>query len=222
MGIFSLLRQGDFGREFLMTLMASLAVLFFCLPIHEFAHGFVADKLGDPTARAMGRLDLNPFAHLDIIGSLAIILFGFGWAKPVPVNPRNFKNPKRDWALVSVAGPVANIIMALIFMIITKIIYRLGGFMNQNALSILISIFSYITLVNISLAVFNLIPIPPLDGSKIIGALLPARIYNTILQYERYAIIVVYVVMFSGILDKPMMFMINLILRFLDLITFFI
>lgn len=222
MGIFSLLRAGDFGREFLISLMASLGVLFFCLPIHEFAHAFVANKLGDPTARAMGRLDLNPFSHLDIIGSLAIILFGFGWAKPVPVNPRNFKNPKRDMALVSLAGPLANIAMALIFMIVFKLLSLLTLVYDTEAILLLMIFVKYIMMINVSLAVFNLIPIPPLDGSKILGALLPARAYNWILQYERYAIIIVYVVMFSGILDRPMMFLINLILNVLDWITFFI
>ena len=151
------------------SMISAVLVVFFCLPVHEYAHGFIANKLGDPTAKSMGRLDFNPLAHLDPIGTVAIFLFGFGWAKPVPVNPNYFKNPKRGMALTALGGPVSNILMALIAMILYKLTVVLGmAFPGAASVLLILSyiLFGLISL-NLSLAVFNLVPIPPLDLSLI-------------------------------------------------------
>ena len=161
------------------------------LTVHEFSHGLVAYRLGDPTAHAMGRLTLNPIRHIDPVGALCMIVFRFGWARPVPIDPRYFKNPKRDFALCARAGPVSN----LIFAIFTGFLYSLLLFLFsgieftsafafelcKNLLNFLF-IFHY---VNLGLTVFNLIPVPPLDGSRILNVILPDRIYFRIMRYER-------------------------------------
>ena len=222
-GILTFFRTGEFGIQFWASMISAVLVVFFCLPVHEYAHGFIASKLGDPTAKNMGRLDLNPLAHLDPIGTVAIFLFGFGWARPVPINPNYFKNPKRGMALTALAGPVSNILMALIAMILYKLTAILG--MTFSGAANILTIISYILFglisLNLSLAVFNLVPIPPLDGSKILGAFLPDRIYNIVLQYERYAILLVYLVMFTGILSGPMNFILNALYRLLNFLTGF-
>ncbi|KKP69474.1 hypothetical protein A2X44_03005 [candidate division CPR3 bacterium GWF2_35_18] len=149
---------------FLNTALIIPYILFFipALIIHEFSHAYIADKLGDPTPKAMGRLTINPFAHLDLVGTLAIFLIGFGWAKPVPINPYNFKNIRRDTALVSLAGPAANFALAILGLII---LYFIG---NNWFLEPFI-------LINIVLGTFNLIPLGPLDGFKIVSGILPTK-----------------------------------------------
>ncbi len=149
-----------------------LLVLVACLPIHEFAHGYIADKLGDPTPRRDGRLTLNPFAHLDLWGSVCLVLCGFGWAKPVVVNPFNLRNRKGNMALVALAGPVSNLLMCLLFVGLTKVVTL---FTVTAVTSILGIVFLTIAQVNLSLAIFNLLPVPPLDGSKILYFFLPNR-----------------------------------------------
>ena len=172
----------------IMFVLSSLIVIFLTLPIHEWAHGFVAYKLGDPTAKYVGRLSLNPLKHIDYIGSLMIILFGFGWAKPVPVNPRYFKNPKRDMAITAFDGPFSNIVIAFISLIFHWICLSFNS--NIPVLNEIWLLFYFIAHINISLAVFNLLPIPPLDGSKILSIILPDSIYYKIMQYEQYSFII--------------------------------
>jgi len=152
----------------------------FALTIHEFSHGYAAYKLGDDTAKRAGRLTLNPLKHLDPIGTIMLFIAKIGWAKPVPINPYNFKNIKRDTALVSLAGPLANFISAIAFSIIFNLLYSPTA--SQN---IFILIIFYTIFINIALGLFNLIPIPPLDGSKIFGAFLPDRLYYKFQQFER-------------------------------------
>ena len=163
-----------------MTYFVRLIVVFAALPVHEYAHAFVADKLGDHTARYQGRLNINPFTHLDLIGSVALVLTGFGWAKPVPINPNNFRNRKVGMAISAAAGPISNLLMAFISVILFKVFYLIPG--DNVVISALYSVFSIMAQVNVSLAIFNLIPIPPLDGSRISTLFLSERVYFKIMQ----------------------------------------
>lgn len=180
-------------------ILSSLIVIFLTLPVHEYAHGWTAVKLGDPTPRYQGRLSFSPFAHIDYIGALCIILFGFGWAKPVQVNSFNFRNPKKDMAITALAGPVSNIIMATAAMLISNAIIAFAPMVTVTLY--VFYFFYFIAQINISLAVFNLIPIPPLDGSRLLSALLPDRIYYKIMRYERYFFILLIGLLYLGVLD---------------------
>ena len=197
-------------------IISALIVVFLTLPFHEFAHAFVADNLGDKTARFMGRLTLNPLAHIDYFGALSIILFGFGWAKPVPINPSNFKNPKRDMALSALAGPVMNILLAGVAYFI---LYAIMAFTPYNSFSEFVRMFLlYYVTINIGLAVFNLFHIPPLDGWKVLGSLLPSRIYWKIMSYERYIFFGVILLIYSGVLDRPINIISNLIIELIQIL----
>ena len=183
------------------------------MPIHEFAHGFIADKLGDPTPRYQGRLTLNPFAHIDYMGSLCILLFGFGWAKPVQVNAYNFRKPKRDMALTALAGPVSNILLALICLILANVVILIT---NSIRLYYVIAFFFYVAQINVSLAVFNLIPIPPFDGSRLLAVFLPDKYYYKLMRYERYIYFGLLALLFLGILDIPLMNASNAVMSVLN------
>ncbi len=201
-------------------ILSTLTVIFLTLPIHEFAHGFAATKLGDPTPKYQGRLTINPFAHIDYVGALCILLFGFGWAKPVGVNAYNFRNPKRDMALTAFAGPLSNLIVALIALLLSNLILVI--FANSTVLFIfyVAVFFIYIAEINVSLAVFNLIPIPPLDGSRILSAVLPDKYYYKLMQYERYIYLALIVLIFTGALDVPLSAASNFIFGLLDTVAF--
>ena len=192
------LRSGDY-LGFVLMLAASLFVVFCCLPVHELAHGLVADKCGDDTARMQGRLTINPFAHLDLLGTIMIICFGIGYAKPVPVNPARLKHPRRDMALIALAGPVSNLIMGFVSVFIFYLLHSISG--DNVGLQAVSTFFYYAASVNVTLAVFNLFPIPPLDGSKILSSVLPDKIYFSYMKYERYIMIVLMVLLFTGALS---------------------
>ena len=209
--IFDLIRNG-LSLELIINLCVRVFIIFCVLPIHEFAHGFVAYKLGDNTARLKGRLTMNPLAHVDPFGALMVILVGFGYAKPVPVNIGNFKRGKRKqyMALTAFAGPVSNLIMATVFTFIYCLIFYKFLGMNENMYYVALFC-SIAAQINISLAVFNLLPIPPLDGSRILNAFLPDRIYFKIMQYERIIVLVIFALLFMNILDGPIAFISGII-----------
>jgi len=173
-------------------LILSAPAILFGLTIHEFSHGWVAWRLGDPTAKMMGRLTLNPLKHLDIIGTVALFLFRFGWAKPVPIDPRNFQHPTRDMAISSLAGPAANLLTAGIAGLILRVfdLLHVGGFAA--------ALVSYFVLFNLILCFFNLIPIPPLDGSRLVYHLLPPNLAAGYARLERYGFIILIAIIFLG------------------------
>ena len=199
----------------LCEILIHMLLLFTAVPVHECAHALVADKLGDPTPRAQGRITLNPFAHLTLWGSLLLIFVGFGWGKPVSIDPRNFKHPKRDMAVTALAGPVSNLIMAYLSMVV----FRFCAASTNETMGYIALIFYFATIINVSLAVFNFLPIPPLDGSKIFNAVLPDKWYFKIMQYERYIVIVMIVLLYSGVLSVPMSFMNDKIISLMAILT---
>lgn len=186
------------------SLIINVPVVLIALMFHELAHGWVSGKLGDPTPEMTGRMTLNPLAHLDPIGTLLMIFTGFGWARPVEINPRYYKNPKKGMALTALAGPLANLLLALAAMLIYGIIFivyaKTGIFANAME-GIWYIIMRFVTL-NLCFMVFNFIPIPPLDGSRILGLFLSDRAYFKIQEYERYSFILIIVLSAIGAFDK--------------------
>ncbi|MBO5291190.1 MAG: site-2 protease family protein [Clostridia bacterium] len=212
--------RGDMEFLELVILVGSICFVVFCAtPLHEFAHAFVAVKLGDDTPRLRGRLTINPMAHIDWIGAIMIFLFGFGYAKPVEVRMRHFKKPKRDMAIVALAGPACNLLQSFIFLFL-RAVCTFGAYKLQNeAMAYMGIFFLYAAAININLGVFNLLPIPPLDGSRLLTALLPSKYYYKIMQYERYIMIGLFVLLFTGILTTPLSFLSSLILGLFSNIT---
>ncbi len=188
----------------------SIPSLLFAITIHEYAHGMMADYLGDPTPRLSGRLTLNPIAHLDPIGAISLLIFRFGWAKPVPINPLNFKDYRKGMILTALAGPFSNFVSAFLFSWVFKFSMHLLAHIPEAGMSNIASIFArgwLILLVNgvifnLVLAIFNLIPVPPLDGSMVLFALLPARWEYEIEKYKSYSYIILILLVFTGTISK--------------------
>ena len=189
----------------LVALLISAVAALLCITLHELSHGFVAYKLGDPTAKNAGRLTLNPIKHLDLIGLLMMVVVKVGWAKPVPVDMRYFKRPKQGMAITALAGPVANFLTALGAVALASVVWH---FAPINKVSLLVLCFlANMALLGVGMGLFNLIPISPLDGSKILFALLPDRVYYRILRYERFVGVALIILVLLGVFDRPLSFL---------------
>ena len=191
--------------DFLIT----LPVILIALSIHELCHGYAAYLLGDPTAKYMGRLSMNPLRHLDPIGFLCLLFFKVGWAKPVSVDTRFFKNPKRDMAICALAGPLSNFVLAFVFSFVYVFTIKIGvsnGYYwseSTTVFQVIYQMMAYMVSINLGLGVFNLIPIPPLDGSKVLYSFLPDRLLYRILPYERYVQLGMFLLLWIGVLSRP-------------------
>ncbi len=209
------------GMQKLLMILVGVFCVLLSLSIHEMGHGLAAYLMGDNTARSQGRLSLNPIQHIDPIGGLCLLLFGFGWAKPVPVNPDNFNNKKGGMVLTSLAGPLMNFILAFLAQIGVVV---LGGMTFKTAgvgydiASVLYMLFYYLVIMNLGLGIFNLIPIPPLDGSKVLSSVLPTDLYFKYMQYERFGFILLILLMNFSVFNRFLNICVSGIINFYDLI----
>ncbi|MBE6718544.1 MAG: site-2 protease family protein [Ruminococcaceae bacterium] len=206
------------GKVDIVGLLLRIPIVLLALSCHEYAHGYAAYKMGDSTARNFGRLTLNPVKHLDVMGTVCMFLFGFGWAKPVPINARNFDNPRKGMAVTAFAGPLSNVLLSFLGLIlynVTILIFTTTGlFFNSsefvfNIFTVLLTFLSMFHSLNLSLAIFNLIPIPPLDGSRIALLFLPDRLYFKVMKYEQIIQLILLICLFIGLLDGPLTFLIT-------------
>lgn len=213
---------GQLRWESALSTVIAVAASLLCIVVHETSHGFIAYKLGDPTAKNAGRLTLNPLKHIDLVGLAMMAILKFGWAKPVPVDMRNFKKPKTGMAITAAAGPLSNILLAVVFLLVRAVVlffFLTGG--GGWAWETLLEFIEYVIVISTGLAVFNLIPISPLDGSKVLFAFLPENTYWKLMRYERYGMLVLIAVMLLGWLDAPLSFLRDELLELLQEITWF-
>lgn len=177
------------------------AAVLICLTVHETCHGLAAYRLGDPTAKSMHRLSFNPLRHIDWLGLAMMFFVGFGWAKPVPVDPRYFKKPKQGMAVTALAGPVSNLLLAVLSIGISKVIYLYAPY-NAVLDGIFVFLLYILAPLSVGLGLFNLLPIPPLDGAKVLGALLPDQTYFRLMRYERYGMLVLLALSYFGVTSR--------------------
>lgn len=197
-------------------LIYTVPAILIAMTMHELAHGYVSYKLGDPTPKSDGRLSLNPLRHLDPLGTLCMLLFGFGWAKPVQVNPSYYDDPKAGMMWTAVAGPLMNFLMALLSLVIMAALLSVFGvyvILQNGIVSYLITLCFYTATLNVGLGVFNLIPIPPLDGSKVLAGVLPQDLYLKLMQWEPYIGMILLLVLYSGLLNAPLVGVTNSIVE---------
>ena len=193
---------GGFDFTYILSILLSVVPSLLCITFHELSHGFVAYKLGDDTAKRAGRLTLNPIKHIDPMGLLMMAVFHFGWAKPVPINMYRFKDPKKGMAITALAGPVSNLILAFVFVFFYGALYQ--PLYRTSAGQHLLQMLSLGAYISTGLAVFNLIPIPPLDGSKVMLAVLSDEAYAKLMRYERYGMLIMVALVATGILGRPL------------------
>ncbi len=207
--------QGWFGNglEGILDMLITLFCVFLSLTVHEFCHGYMAHLRGDNTAQKTGRLSMNPLRHIDPIGAICLFLFGFGWAKPVMVNPINFKRKtmKLDMVLTSLAGPLSNFILAFIsmFAVTALSMFATETMMNSKWTFLVYQILMSLTFMNLGLGIFNLIPIPPLDGSKVLSAILPTKYYFKLMEYERFGFIALIILINLPIFNQVLTWVLN-------------
>ena len=222
--LFDILNELGNQQKIIITIFAYAVILLIAIPIHECSHCFMAYLLGDDTGLRSGRVTLNPIRHWDPMGTIGILTVGIGWGKPAPVNPiRGRKVSARAFmAITAAAGPISNILLSYIFMLIGKLVWLLFGASNPEVVINVYFAFIMAARINISLAVFNLLPIPPFDGSRILLVFLKERTYFKLMQYEQYIMIGVLLLCWTGILDYPLTFLNNTVMSFLDFTTSFV
>ena len=194
----------NFDLHGLLFLLIRVAAVLFCLVVHELSHGLAARLLGDPTAKQVGRLSLNPLRHIDPVGFVMMLIVHVGWAKPVPVDMRQFKHPKRDMALTALAGPISNFLLALMALGFSSLLLPFAMRDSGNVCAYIILFLCYIAVLSVGLGLFNLIPIPPLDGSRVLFSLLPDRLYLLLMRWERYLMLLVIALAYFGFFAGPL------------------
>ena len=211
--------HGLLGPDALLQFVIRAVVVLIVIPFHEAAHALVSDLLGDPTAKYAGRLSLNPLRHFDLLGTLCMILGGIGWAKLVGINAARFRNPKVGMALSAAAGPAANLLLAWVATILYKVVYYT---LSGSAADVLLLFLWYLISMNISLAVFNLLPVPPFDGSRIVLLFLPQRAYFRAMRHEQIIMFAVFALVLLGVLNGPLGFAVNGVWRAMLFLTGFV
>ena len=191
-----------FDFSYILSMIQSLIPALVCITLHELSHGYTAYLLGDDTAKSRGRLTLNPIKHMDVMGLLMMLVFHVGWAKPVPVNMYKFKNPKRGMALTALAGPMSNLVIAVVFMFVSGLLYI--PLYSSGVGYFFLGMLQLTAYISVGLGLFNLIPIPPLDGSKVLFSLMSDEKYYKLMRYERYGSILMLILVASGIIGRPL------------------